>query len=202
MSLSKHNMSLSYHPIQMSLRITSVGIVFIAVLTQTRIIQNLLKIPAKTQDDGWYYGYGYAPLMDVGKVQAKKGWYDCYGNGSVYYYEPFQYSGTESQPRTQTDEQQAHEGLTHETYPSIIINQYFPDAKPLTEEEYPSHIEKQYVPPRHYKETGSTLIPSVTNTLHPSTIDQYQQYYPDYTPTLICLRRKFVCAMKAAFDLS
>jgi hypothetical protein len=173
------------------------GIVFIAVLTQTRIIQNLLKIPAKTREDGRYYD-SYAPMMDVVKVQPRKGWYDYYGNGYGYHDEPFQYSGTESDPRAQTDQLQEHEELAHDIYPNIIINQYLP----LTEGEYPSHIKNQYIPPRykehklntHYKEQTTstpTLVPTIpsftypsahTNTLHPSTIDQYQQYYPDYTP--------------------
>jgi hypothetical protein len=91
------------------------GIVFIAVLTQTRIIQNLLKIPAKTREDGRYYD-SYAPMMDVVKVQPRKGWYDYYGNGYGYHDEPFQYSGTESEPRAQTDQQQEDEELTQKTY--------------------------------------------------------------------------------------
>ncbi len=107
-------------------------IVFVAVATKTRIIQNALgKIKGQGYSYGYTpyygYGYGYAPSL-----VRQPDFRPIIGDMSSYGFDP----------------------LIQEPYPSQILSSYNPvgqqqQGEPLISEPYPSHILHQYIPPRH-----------------------------------------------------
>jgi hypothetical protein len=109
--------------------VTTAGIVAIAFATKTDIIQKFLA-QVKGAGHGFYYydDYGVGGCLGYDDPRVVN---EPYPSEIKKEYIPFDYRGTEAQPRSTQSQEDEEE-----------------QSPPLVDERYPSHIEHQYVPPR------------------------------------------------------